>query len=143
MDIPAPLNQPGARVFVDTAWRARASKGGLPDLGRAHRCRRHTGREQLCSRLWLVRPEGVEALGDGDHQAAGHRAQDLPRGEASVSFALLDESSGKALGIVTEDSTAHPWMSGAYDWSGPVEVGDADTVEAEAESDRLAALEAR
>ena len=37
----------------------------------------------------------------------------FPEGEASVSFAPLDESSGKALGVVTEGSTVHPWMSGA------------------------------
>ena len=141
VDIPAPLVQPGARVFVDTAWRAPLRKAGFRIL------------------VALTAADGTRAVssfapGYGWYDPKEWKRSEtvttklrvtvpktFPEGEASVSFALLDESSGKALGVVAEDSTAHPWMSGAYDWSGPVEVGDADTVEAEAESDRLAALE--
>lgn len=65
----------------------------------------------------------------------------FPEGVAAVSVSLLDEKTGEVLGLLTEGVDSHPWVNGAYDWSGQVEIGDAETVEAAAEADRLAALE--
>ena len=140
VDIPAPLVQPGARVFVDTAWRAPLRKAGFRIL------------------VALTAADGTRAVssfapGYGWYDPKEWKRSEtvttklrvtvpktFPEGEASVSFALLDESSGKALGVVTEGSTVHPWMSGAYDgrtrrgWRCRHRRGGG-------ESDRLAALE--
>ena len=65
----------------------------------------------------------------------------FPEGEASVSVALLDESTGLVLSHLTDETQAHSWVTGAFSWSGTVEIGDAETVGEAAEAARLAAVE--
>ena len=141
LEAPAPLVQPGARVFIDTAWRAPLRKDGFRIL------------------VALTSEDGTRAVssfapGYGWYDPKQWKRsetvttkvrvtvpKDFPLGFASVSVALLDEATGKVRRSLAEEDVPHPWVSGAYTWSGQVEIGDATSVKAAAEADRLAALD--
>jgi len=141
LDIPAPMVQPGARMFVETAWRAPLRKAGfriLVALTAADGTRAVSsfgpGYDWYGPKEWK-RSETVTT------KLRVTVPKTFPEGEASVSVALLDESTGLVLSHLTDETQAHSWVTGAFSWSGTVEIGDAETVGEAAEAARLAAVE--
>jgi len=143
VNIPSPLVQPGAQIFVYTAWRAALRKAGFRVL------------------IALTATDGTRTVGSFAPGYGWYPAEewkrsetvetkfrvpvpkDFPRGPVTVSMALLDQKSGRVLAVKStaeSEETEHPWMGGAYDLTGTVLIGDGSAVADAAEADRIEAI---
>ena len=144
LEIPSPLIQPGARVFVETNWRAAYRKSGFRVL------------------IALTAEDGTRAVssfGPGydwyspkewkKNETVNGKfkvtvPKNFPQGAATIAVLLLDEKTGKPLGIPSDTVAAEGtiWESAAYHSATVVTIADKAAVEAAAEDDRQQALAA-
>ena len=136
MSAPAPLVQPGSRIFVETNWRASYKKGGFRVLIRLTAEDGTTAVSAFAPGYDWYPPKKWKKTETVNGKFKVSVPKDFPVGTATLSVVLLDEAKGTVLNVITEsDESPLSYESGIS-----VVIGDKAAVEQAAEDDRIAAL---
>ena len=139
VSVPAPLVQPGARLFVETSWRARLAKHGFRILIAVTAADGTRAVSAFGPGYDWYPPEDWKRSETVTTKARVSIPRDFPLGVATLEVAVLDEKSGSVLGA-DDAETVSPWIAGAHRLQAAVVIGDAEAVSEASEEDRAAAL---